>query len=394
MPDGADTTRDAVAAAFKEVSARSEPAPAPEPAPDPSPSPEPSASAPASTSEAEPKAEPQRDGKGRFIVPPKTKPAAPEKAPASTVPAGQGGAAAPSAPVLAAAPPASTPALEALKPPQNLRAMAREKWATLPREMQEEFVRLQHESSRTLAESVATRKAWDTHQQAIAPYEGMIRAEGLEPAQAVGLLLQREAALRTAPMATRAQIIAHGIRTFLGTDEAAINLLAQALDSSQGQGQQRPQAPQQFDPNQLIAQAEQRLMQRLETSRNEMVGQSAQTEMDAFAQAHEFMDEPDPETGLTVADEMASLMEAAAAKNKILSPDDAYKRATRNHSTVSKVIAQREAAKAATAKAATTQAARAASSSIKSEPAGPSNGKTKDIRETVAEAYYAQKNAH
>src|SRR3954469_14946663 len=134
MPDGADTTRDAVAAAFKEVSARAEPAPAPDPAPEPSPSPEPSSSAPASTSEAEPKAEPQRDGKGRFIVPPKTKPAASEKAPASTVPAGQGGAAAPSARVLAAALPASTPAPEALKPPQNLRAMAREKWGTLPRE--------------------------------------------------------------------------------------------------------------------------------------------------------------------------------------------------------------------------------------------------------------------
>jgi len=62
---------------------------------------------------------------------------------------------------------------------------------------------------------------------------------------------------------------------------------------------------------------------------------------------------------------------------------------------VSKVIGQREAAKAATAKAATTQAARAASSSIRSEPAVPSaNGRaTQDVREAVSQAYYAQKNA-
>src|SRR4051812_38755959 len=105
MPDGADTTREAVAAAFKEVAAR-EPAAAPEPAAEPAPEPSFAASAP----EAEPaepsKAEPKRDGKGRFIVPPKQKPAAPE-APTTTAPAGQGGAVSVPAPVQGAAPPAS-----------------------------------------------------------------------------------------------------------------------------------------------------------------------------------------------------------------------------------------------------------------------------------------------
>jgi hypothetical protein len=385
-----DTTRDAVAAAFKEVSARSEPAPAPDPAPEPSPSPEPSTSAPASTSEAEPKAEPQRDGKGRFIVPPKTKPAASEKAPASTVPAGQGGAVSPLAPVAQAAPPASTPALEALKPPQDWRAQAKEKWGTLPREVQEEALRLHVETKRTLQEAAELRKNFQTYQQATAPYEAMIRAEGLEPHAAIGLLLQREAALRTAPMATRAAIIAHGIKTFLGTDDAAVDLLAKALDSTQGQP--RAQAPQQFDPNQLIAQAEQRLMARLEESRNQSLTTSAQSEVETFANSHEFVNEPDPETGLTLGEDMANLMEAAATRGKDLSFDDAYKLAIKRHSVASKVIGQREAAKAATAKAATTQAARAASSSLRNEPAGPSNGKLKGDRELVSEAYYAQKN--
>lgn len=389
MPDGADTTRDAVAAAFKEVAARAEPAPASEPAPDPSPAPEPSPSAPASTSEAEPKAEPQRDGKGRFIVPPKQKPAASEKATASTASAGQGGAVAPPAPVVAAAPPA--PALEALKPPQDWRAQAKEKWGTLPREVQEEALRLHVETKRTLQEAAELRKGFDPYRQAVAPYEAMIRAENLEPHAAIGILLQREAALRTAPMQTRAQIIAHGIRTFLGTDEQAINLLAQALDSSHGQGQ-RPQAPQQFDPNQLIAQAEQRLMQRLETARNESMTTSAQSELETFANSHEFVNEPDPETGLTLGEDMANLMEAAIGRGKELSFDDAYKLATKRHSVVSKVIGQREAAKAATAKAATTQAARAASSSIRSEPSGPSDGASpSDTRALVKQAYMKQK---
>src|SRR5437763_4771019 len=98
------------------------------------------------------------------------------------------------------------------------------------------------------------------------------------------------------------------------------------------------------------------------------------------------MDKPDIETGLTVADEMASVMSAAADRGKVLTPDDAYKLAIRRHSVASKIVSQREAAKAATAKAATTQAARAASSSIKSEPSGPANGKAStDVRAAVAE---------
>ena len=390
MPDGVDTTRDAVAAAFKEVQAR-ESAPAPEPAAESAPEP----SAPAREADtAEPAKEPtpNRDGKGRFIVPPKQKPAATEKAPASVVSTGQGGAVSVPPPGQGAAPPAPRPTLEALKPPQDWRLSAREKWASLPREVQEEALRLHVETKKTLSEMAEVRKGYDGYSKATAPYEQMIRAEGLEPTQAIGLLLQREAALRTAPMQMRAKIIAHGIKTFLGTDDAAIDLLARELQGTPGQAQG---APAQIDPRQLIAQAKQEFAREFETRRNEMVGQSAQGEMEAFAQAHEFMDDVDPETGLTVAEDMANLMEAGVRQGKNMSFDDAWKRATKRHSEVSKVIGQREAAKAATAKAATTQAARAASSSIRSEPAGPSaNGRaTQDVREVVSQAYYAQKNA-
>lgn len=390
MPDGVDTTRDAVAAAFKEVQSR-EPASAPEPVVESAP--EPSASAPASEPEGGEAAKDSkvRDGKGRFIVPPKQKPAASEKVPASAASAGQGGAVSVPPPVVGAAPPAS-PALEALKPPQDWRAQAREIWGQVPRPAQEEALRLHVETKKTLQEMADLRKNWQSYQQTTSPYEAMIRAEGLEPTQAVGLLLQREAALRTAPMQTRAQIIAHGIKTFLGTDEQAIKLLADALDASPQQGQ--PRAPQQFDPNQIIAQAEQRLMQRLTTARNESMTTSAQGEVDAFAQGHEFMDEPDPETGLTVAEDMANLMAAGISRDKAISFDDAYKLAIKRHSVANKIVSQREAAKAATAKAATTQASRAASSSIKSEPSGPANGKpSTDVRAEVSKNYYAQKNA-
>lgn len=354
----------------------------------PPPSPVEEAPEPAATEPAAPAAEPAqesgrvRDGKGRFT---KTegKPAPLEVAPATPAPADQGGAS-PASPVV---PQAAPPALPEIKAPRDWKLAAREKWAQLPREVQEEAFRNHLEVRKTIDEMAGLRKNFQTYQQATAPYEAMIRAEGLEPHAAIGLLLQREAALRTAPMATKAAIIAHGIRTFLGTDEQAINLLAQALDSSQAQpGQQHgPQAP--IDPRQLIAQAKQEFARDMETRHNEMVSQSAQGEMDAFAQSHEFMDDVDPETGLTVAEDMANLMAAQAEKGKILSPDDAYKLATRRHSEVSKTLAQREAAKAAAAKAAQAKAGRTAAAGLKNEPAGVQVRRARNDTEAAAEAY-------
>ena len=149
MAEAVDTTRDAVAAAFKEVQAR-EPAQEPAAAEPVDTAPEPSAPAQEAETSEPSKTEPKRDGKGRFIVPPKQKPAAPDKAPASSTPAGQGGAVSVSAPVQGAAPPASKPTPEALKPPQDWRLSAREKWAALPREVQEEALRLHVETKKTL----------------------------------------------------------------------------------------------------------------------------------------------------------------------------------------------------------------------------------------------------
>src|SRR5436305_107630 len=147
MAEAVDTTRDAVAAAFKEVQAR-EPAQEPAAAEPVDTAPEPSAPAQEAETSEPSKTEPKRDGKGRFIVPPKQKPAAPDKAPASSTPAGQGGAVSVSAPVQGAAPPASKPTPEALKPPQDWRLSAREKWAALPREVQEEALRLHVETKK------------------------------------------------------------------------------------------------------------------------------------------------------------------------------------------------------------------------------------------------------
>jgi hypothetical protein len=359
----------------------------------PPPSPVEEAPEPAATETTAPAAEPAqesgrvRDGKGRFT---KTegKPAPLEVAPATPAPADQGGAS-PASPVV---PQAAPPALPEIKAPRDWKLAAREKWAQLPREVQEEAFRNHLEVRKALDRAAELSKGFDPYRQATAPYEAMIRAEGLEPHAAIGLLLQREAALRTAPMATRAQIIAHGIKTFLGTDDAAIDLLAKAIDSSHGQpgnGAAGPQAP--IDPRQLIAQAKQEFARDMEARRNEMASQSAMSEMEAFSASHEFLDDVDPETGWTLREEMANILEADVRahpdKQTPMPIEQAYNLACKRHSEVSKTLAQREAAKAAAAKAAQAKAGRTAAAGLKNEPAGVQVRRARNDTEAAAEAY-------
>lgn len=344
--------------------------------------PEPASAAP-ETPSAEPAQESgrQRDGKGRFAKG-EGKSAPPERAPAPPAPADQGGAPLASPPV---APPGAPPALPEIKAPRDWKIAAREQWPKLPREVQEEAFRNSLEIRKTIDEAAGLRKNYETYTKATAPYEAMIRAEGMEPTQAVGLLLQREQALRTAPMQTRAAIIAHGIRSFLGTDEQAIKLLADALDGQPQQNGAQQHGP--IDPRQLIAQAKREFAQEFAQQHNESVGRAAQGEIESFAASHEFMDDPDPETGLTVGEDMANLMAAQAEKGKILSPEDAYKLATRRHSEVSKTLAQRDAAKAAATRAAQAQAGRTAAAGLKNEPAGVQVHRAKNDTQAAAEAY-------
>jgi len=93
-------------------------------------------------------------------------------------------------------------------------------------DVQEEILRREKDQKAFEMETAEPRKEWKAFKETIAPYEHMIRASGLTPHQAVGNLLQRYAALQTAPLPVRAQIIAQLQRDFLGTDESAIGLLA------------------------------------------------------------------------------------------------------------------------------------------------------------------------
>lgn len=272
-------------------------------------------------------------------------------------------------------PPAPTilPQAAALKPPQSWKPAAREKWGALPKEVQEEAVRHDKEVHKVMQESAEARKNWGAFQAAVAPYEGMIRAEGGDPIRSAVNLYQTAMALRTAPAQHKAGIVRDIIRTF-GVD---IDMLSAAL-SGQPAPQQQAQAAHFQDPrvDQLLSR-----LQQAEQSRSQSVAEQGNQAVSEFSQNAEFYED--------VRHDMADLMELATKRNVALTLEQAYNRAVANHPEVSQVMEQREAAKRANALQASTQRSRAASSSLRSQPGGAVNGTPQPVgRRAMIEAAF------
>jgi hypothetical protein len=224
-----------------------------------------------------------------------------------------------------------------------------------------------------MEQAAPVRRFAQEFQQAVAPFEGMIRAEGSTPLQAVSSLLQTAAILRTAPANQKAHVVAGLIRNF-GVN---VDALAAALNGEEPQGGQQQQQPGPYqDPrlDKLLAEVEQAKQQRSAAAR-----QQVDTELAEFAKTHEFFED--------VRSRMADLVDMYARQNVALTTEEAYKKAILLDPELSKVMAQREASKAAANANASTQRTKAAASSVKSQPAGPvTPAQPDDIRSIIRAA--------
>jgi hypothetical protein len=273
--------------------------------------------------------------------------------------------------------PAPKPGAEsvALRAPQSWKPMAKERWAQLPAEVQQEVFRVDREHQRVMQEAAESRKFHQTFRETVAPFEAMIRAEGGEPIAAVRELLQTAAALRMAPAPHKAKLVAKMIQTF-GIDVQALD--AELAGEAAPQGMPQAQQPGQFrDPrvDQLLA----TLQERQVHSQRTAAEQRAQ-EVAKFAETHEFYED--------VREQMADVIELHSKRGSTLSLDQAYTLALKllpDDSEVAQVLRQRAEAKAVTATQAATQRARAAASSVKSEPTSPIGAKAPGERSIFEE---------
>lgn len=265
------------------------------------------------------------------------------------------GAATPVTSTPAAGPAAPAGAPEALKAPVSWKPEVREAWNALPPAAQQEVLRREREITQGLQMASDARKFQQEFQQVIAPYQAILAAENAHPLQAVSNLLQTAAALRTAPPMQRAQLVAQVVRQF-GID---INMLDQAL-AGVVQGQ-----PQQADPNaQYFQQQLAPVMQFMNEVRGRQQMLQQQQVQTAEQEINAFVNDPQNEFINDVREDMAQLLDNAAALGRNMSLRDAYERAIMLHPTISQVVAQRKLAQQAQGKQAAARQAQQAAVSV------------------------------
>jgi len=361
MSDTPSSRRDAIDAAFDEVEGV-EPAETvdSQAAPETGNTGAPIEGAPVSTSPSppEPQAEPEttatdkvRDEHGRFTKAPKT---------AATT-----GTAPPQAqkPSQSAAKPttATQTATKApdvgreLKPPVGWTPEAREHWATLPQEVKRDIWNRERAADIAIQGSSEAKRFHESFQRTVGPYEKYIRAEGVEPLQAVQNLMQAMAVLHDGTPMHKAQIASTILRTY-GVDP---DLLTQVYNGTAQPNAGQPTAS--MDPGLIAQQVEQRVLQQVEQRRQAAVLQHAAGEVEQFGQDKEFFEDVRPL--------MSVVLDAATAAKKHMTLDEAYKMALQFHPGTQSVLQQREARGTAKSAQASTERARLAASSIRSTPA-------------------------
>ena len=269
----------------------------------------------------------------------------------------------------------SKPVKSTFKPPVSWKAGAKERWASLPPDVQEEVVRRERESAIAIQQNAEGRQFAERVQKAIDPYRAVMAAEGApDPIVAIQNLMQTTAALRLGTPIQKADVIARLINVY-GVD-------VQTLDGLLS-GQANPQITQQQEIDRLLqerlAPYQQFIAQQQQTQaqqREQIQARAAQT-VEEFAARNEFVDEPE------ISETMADLLEVAGRRGRSMTIQEAYDRAIQMSPEIAKIVAQRKEA----ASVASVQKAKVASSSVKGSPmgGGPPSGEM-SLRDTLLAA--------
>jgi hypothetical protein len=262
----------------------------------------------------------------------------------------------------------TTPSITPAPKPDDLRAPAswkpeeREHWATISPAARAAVIRREREMDAALATTADARRLQQDFQRVTSPYEAFFRAENSTAIQAVESLMQTAAALRTAPPGHKAGLVAELISTY-GID---VQMLDNIL-SAKMQGRPAPGHP--ADPIVGMIQKELAPMKEFmgKFKQGQQVSQQ-QVEQQAEQAWNAFAADPANEFANDVRDDMADLLEVAAKRGVTLSLQDAYKRATLLHPTISNVVESRKQASGAAQQTAAARRAAKAAASL------PSNG--------------------
>jgi hypothetical protein len=234
----------------------------------------------------------------------------------------------------------------------------RDKWATLPAEVQAEVTRRETEIQTALQAAATHRQFAEQFNRVVQPYQHIVALEGNDPIKSFEGYMRTAALLRTGTAMEKADAVADAIARF-GIDIALLDATLQRKitpGAQQNYSAQQTQAPAQFkDPrlDTLLSQLEQ------QQAEQEAAAQAAiDEELAAFRAdaANEFFDD--------LRADIADLLNLAARRGQKMSLREAYDRASNINPEISKILQQRAAAKTAAAKQSEVAAKRNAGSSI------------------------------
>lgn len=250
--------------------------------------------------------------------------------------------------------------------PVSWKPEEREQWASMKPEAQSAVIRREREVDAALRTSAEARRFHDEFVKTVQPYEAMIRAENSTPLRAVNELFMTAAALRTAPPGMKAALVADMIMEF-GIDLPTLDrtLLARL--------QGAPAPGHTTDP--ILEAVDQRLkpvMDFFTQIQGAQQGSIQQLETEVSTTWDEFATNPEYEFANDLKEDIADILELAGRRKQVVSLQDAYKRATLAHPTISKILADRQQANGATQQTAAARRALAAAVSLPSNGGAPS----------------------
>lgn len=269
----------------------------------------------------------------------------------------------------------------ATKPPSSWTPKAREGWGKIPAEAQAQINKRESEINNVLQQSAGSRRAVDSLNNVLAPHKQALIAEGIQdPFQAIGELLNTRAALTRGTPAEKATNMANLIKQF-GVD---INMLDDALV---GTAPQNPPANAQMEAmlTERMAPMNQFLQQQQEQQQQQQYQQQqdANTSVEAFQQNAEFMQD--------VRNDMADMMDMAAARGQQMTLQQAYDKACAINPEISAIMAERATKQQLMGGQAAVRKKQLAASSITGRQSGTGGGGGgMSMRDTISAAFDEQ----
>jgi hypothetical protein len=249
--------------------------------------------------------------------------------------------------------PATTPGL---RPPSSWKPSMRDKFLTLPEDVQREVLRREVDISKGMeiaAESRKFKQEFDTH---VAPYAAEIASRGVTAMDAFDNYLKTAYALRHAPAQEKAALVAGMIQQY-GVD---IGALDQVL-TNQIENPGAPGGGNGVDPNvaAAVTQALQPYQQMFSSIQQREIRSAEQTQTDVTSEIATFKADDANEFFEDVKVEMGNFLEAAAMRSQPMTLQDAYDRAILLRPELAEIVAQRKLQTQAEAKTSAAAAAKA-----------------------------------